>query len=1650
MMTINDILEIYRTAATERQKGTLFENLMMRWLSTDPRYASLFKQVWTWGESPIAVELGTKDLGIDLVALDNDGDWWAIQCKCYAEGTTIDKKDVDSFIANSGKKFQDPYTSAEVNYGHRMWISTSEHWGVNALESFEGQAIPTIRIHLHDLEISSVDWQKLYDGHDGETALQPGKQPRRDQLRVISNALAHYATGETRGKLIMACGTGKTYTSLRIAEEMLGEKSITLFLCPSIALLSQTLNAWMADKRQPIHAVCICSDASASMLNTEDDHIADSLSELPYPATTNVRSVCRQINKYRGEGGRIVIFSTYQSIGVVHDVQKEADFNIDLVICDEAHRTASVAASTGDEKCFTLVHDENYIRATRRLYMTATPKIYAPKAKAKAASDSALLYSMDDERVFGKTIDEISFSYAVQNGLLTDYKVLVLTMTENDIPKSLREKVQTDELQLRYDDTAKLIGCINGLSKRIALEDGVSFTAEELKNRMQRAIAFCSRISRTRKTPVDAVVSTEVAENMPKVSELYREQLSDEEAEKVVSVKAWHVDGSMPADERQRILDHLREDIPEGECHVVCNVQCLSEGVDVPALDAVLFLASKKSQVDIVQSVGRVMRNFRRGEGGKGDKGEKMFGYIIIPVVVPMHMSAEDALDNSDAFRPVWEILNALRSNDASFEAKVNTINLNKKKPVIVAPGTGTAFGGGFGIGAGDDGAGADAQSSFTFDWPEPAEWREMLYARMVKKVGNRIYWQNWSRMVGDMARTFQDRIYHTVVEEGQYTAEFNDFIEGLRADLNPAVSERQAIEMLAQHMIAQPIFDALFENYGFSSNNSVSKSMQRMLEVLADEAFRKDLDQLDDFYTNVRATVSETDNLAAKQRIIKDLYQGFFAEAFSAAVPQTTNTTAVKDKVIIYTPVECVDFMLRSADDLMRAEFGVGLTDEGVGILDPFTGTGTFLTRLLQIDGLIRPEDRERKYRSEIHANELLLLAYYVADANIETTFQEVDHRTADNYLTYDNICLTDTFQTAEPKQRTFELDDFFAGNTELVQQQKKANIRVIIGNPPYDVADKGIDYTVITDRIKQTYLSQKTTVLSKGSYNSYIMAFRWASDRLAQSPEGGVVAFITPANWLTGGTETGIRRCFENEFTSIYVFNLRGRQIGVKGEESRREGAKIFESGCRQPIAMTFLVRNPRKAGQKAEIHYFEVEDYIKTAAEKLQIVSSAKSVLSGNIAWRDITPNALHDWFDQRPDNDPFEALIPVAPTAKNFEKEQRSFFTANIIGVSSNRDVWVSGYNRKEIEDNVRAMLTEYEKIREDFETRKQVDPNAQPSIDKSDAAKKRIAWTVGLEGKVRQNTVITFQPDRFVSETYRPFVTQELYYDPNVIERPGLWRKVLPTTRHSNRVIAVSGDYTLMSSSIVDLHFIGDTHFFPLYTYSHISETGKVAEKNLFGELSVEGYETDGYKREDGISDWILKEVRERYGLRDEITKEGIFYYVYGILHSEEYRKRYAANLKRGLPRLPIVSRYEDFHAYAEAGRQLADLHINYVGRRAPAGVTVTGEESGNFHVEKMRYASKDDHTTIVYNDNIVISGIPREAEEYVLNGRTAIGWVIEFYRIKEDKQTGIVCDPNTAEEVKANPRYILDLLLSVIGVSVETVRIVRGLPKTIE
>ena len=1540
---------------------------MKTYFIKDPLYKERFSEVWLWSEwADLRPDFEGTDTGIDLVAEERQGGYCAIQCKCYAPGTQISKPHLDSFISASAR---DPFTA-------RIVVDTGDGWGPNAVKTITPLKPACTVLRFGDLASRPFDWPDLVHDEPEDLSFRHEPFSLRPHQKVAFDDVTGGFNDHDRGKLIMACGTGKTFAALRIAEAVAGIGGRVLYLVPSISLFQQSMREWATQRSIPHRYIGICSDTRAGR-NDEDA----SLQELEIPVTTNPKAISQALREARLDA-MTVVFCTYHSLGIVEDAQDDGAPAFDIVLCDEAHRTTGVERPGDRTSPFVLVHDAQRIRAAKRLYMTATPRLYTEGAKAKAASHDVEVFSMDDPATYGPELHRLPFSRAVERDLLSDYKVVVLAMSEQHVDAALQAHLASGDSEINITDAAKIVGCWRALqnpeNKRLS---------DAPIQHLTRAIAFTNTIVSSKRLEAhwDSIVGHAI------------DLLPEAERPDAFRCKTRHVDGQHHALERKARIEWLKAD-SEGTCRILSNARCLSEGIDVPALDAVLFMNPKNSQVDIVQAVGRVMR---KAEG-------KQYGYIVLPVAVPAGVDPAAALDDNERFAVVWSVLRALRSHDDRFDAEINKIDLND------TPTDRIIF-----SGDGLDGQGTPELPFPPLDLPPGA-----IFAKVVERCGDRKYWETWARDVADIFSRLVHRIEALLASPDNETLRewFDAFHEELKVSINASISRDNAIEMMAQHTLTRPVFEALFEQYDFAAGNPVAQALDSLGRDFGEFGLENETRDLERFYESVRMRARGLDNSEARQHVLMELYEKFFSTALKKDADRLG---------IVYTPVEVVDFIVNSADHVVRQEFGRSLSDEGVHVLDPFTGTGIFLVRLLQ-SALIGDADLARKYHGELHANELVLLAYYIAAIHIEEAFH--GRRGPDStYEPFEGIVLTDTFNLHT--DRTGFPMTWLPDNSERVERQQKLPIQVIVGNPPWSGKQKSsgdnnptIDYPELEKRVGETYAARSKATLKNSLYDTYKMAIRWASDRIGDQ---GVVALVSNGSWIDGNVDSGVRACLAEEFSSIHVLNLRGNQR-TQGERSRREGGKVFGQGSRAPVAITILVRNPDAAHDGCRILYRDIGDYLKRE-EKLAILHKAGSI-AGIEDWRTITPDRHHDWIGQR--SDAFQRLYPMGSKGAKAGTADDAIFKLFSNGYKTGRDAYLYNFSHDVCAENGKRMTDEYMSALDWL--------SDYPDKDVTEATKrhsKSVIWDVKLQTSLKAGRIPNSPLSSPRKVVYRPFVNQHLYADEFFAQRPAQTSALFPNETSENRAICVPGVGStkpfsaLVVDTMPDLNLLpAGGQCFPRYRYQRYADP----QGELPGIKSA-------LERNDNISDTALRAFRVRYN-DNTVTKDGIFDYVYGVLHAPSYRKRFVNDLVNELPRIPLAP---DFHVFAKAGRELAELHLGYeTCEEYPLDVTFTqpGEprpEQFRVGERAMRYVD-DEKTVLIVNNYIRLAGIPSAAHQYQVNGRTPLEWFIDRYKIVQDGKSGIVNDPNAWFD---DPQDLIAATRRIVAVSVETVRIVENLPE---
>ncbi|WP_052292022.1 DEAD/DEAH box helicase family protein [Natranaerobius thermophilus] len=1031
---LNRLNEIARNT---REQGDLFERFAVAYLKHDEYYGQLFSNIWRWSDWP--GRGNETDTGIDIVAEEKEtGKLWAIQAK-FHEGQ-LSLNDISTFLALSGQE----------RFSKRMLITTSS-LSSNAESALNNQDKPVVVLTLSDLLNSSIDWEQFTWSDPENITLKERKDLYPFQKEAVDSTIKGFKR-TNRGKLIMPPGSGKTFVSLKIAEkqEIAGPGGFVFFLAPSIALVEQTLRAWLSDTETPIKVFAVTSDHTVGQ---EDEYI-DRTNVLTIPPTTNAEELANGVQNV-SEDEMAVVVSTYHSIDVVSQAQDLGLPEFDVIFADEAHRTTGISDNQ-DASYYHKVHDEDFIKGSKRLYMTATPRVFVPRLREKVEEQGYEYFTMDDEDTYGEEFFRYGFGQAVDEGFLSDYKVIVFTVDEADVQRKLFSFLNQEDSP-EVEEASKIIGVWNALSGRIK--------DENINAPLKRAVSFTNRIADSKK----------FASKFVNTIEAYQENIDEDVEDDSCNFDIRHVDGSTTATNRKLLLDWLREEPDPGESKVLSNAQVLKEGIDVPSLDAIVFLRPKRSTVDIVQAVGRAMR---KAPG-------KEYGYVVIPVLVDPEEDAAEQLDNNEEFKKVWQILGALRSIDDRFDAEVRELSIKRGQTGETGESQGSDE---------DDSkleVQSDKQTQLTME-DFTGRLFDAILGKLVERVGDRGYLETWAKDVAAASTRIERHINEALESETEYGQKaqnaFYEFLSALRNVINPTVTEEDARSMLVQHIITKPIFDAVFGEYEFLQQNPVSLSFESVADVF--EVFvRKETRALDSFYRLVEVRAKGLDKESERQEFLRKLYDTFFKIAF----PKTAELLG-----IVYTPVEAVNFLVKSADAALQDEFGQSLEDEDVVILEPFSGTGTFLAQLMHH---ISPEGLQRKYNDgEIWGNEILLLPYYIALANIESTYYEI----TGEYKHFDNLLLVDSFQLMEDRDKP-QVELFPEQYAEQMEKQKEAKINVIISNPPWfawqDDENRGIqstDYELLDERIEESYAANSSARLKISLFDSYIRAIRMATDRI------------------------------------------------------------------------------------------------------------------------------------------------------------------------------------------------------------------------------------------------------------------------------------------------------------------------------------------------------------------------------------------------------------------------------------------------------------------------------------------------------------------------------------------------------------------------
>ncbi len=1058
--------------------------------------------------------------------------------------------------------------------------------------------------------------------------------------------------------------------------------------------------------------------------------------------------------------------------------------------------------------------------------------------------------------------------------------------------------------------------------------------------------------------------------------ECYDEELK-KKSFKNLQITIDHVDGTMNCKERLEKLEELNQFEPN-TCKVLSNARCLSEGVDVPALDSIVFFDGKSAMVDIIQAVGRVMRKAKH----------KKRGYIILPIALEESeiKNLDEAVNNTN-FKNIWKVIKALRSHDSSL---VDEATFKEKIKIFGS----------------DDGKKQNDEKTL-FDAILLQDLANAVYNVMPTKLGDRNYWENFTKKTGNIAKTLNNRLKIIFEKNPEF---FHGFLDSLRENIHQNIREDEALDMITSHIITKPIFDAIF---GDNIKNPIAKALDKMVLKLSDLGLEGETKDLKNLYESVKTEALHAKSQKSQQELIKNLYNTFFKEAFKKQSEKLG---------IVYTPIEVVDFILRATNGILKKHFNTDFNDKNITIFDPFTGTGSFIARLLSKENnLISDEALKEKFQKGLFAFDIVLLSYYIALINITQAAQNRDS----SLKNFKNIALTDSLDYLEEKTNkgVLPLYEDLKENKDIKDTLAGQNIRVIIGNPPYSSGAKSendnnqnLTHPKLEKWVYETYGKNSTAKMGKTTRDTLIHSIRMASDVLRDK---GVLGFVVNGSFIDSKSADGFRKCVAKEFSHLYVLNLRGN-ARTSGEERKKQGDGIFDSGSRATVAIIFFVKD--KDAPNHTIFYYEMGDYLKREA-KLNWLAGFENL--DLVPFKEITPNNKGDWINQR--NDDFEKLIPLKRDKKL--KIFDTIFDLNSNGVATSRDPWVYNFSPNALMQSVQNCIDTYnadlkrfnEVFREAFKQRtkgiKPGDRYKHLSDKEITTDKTKIAWVQNLKNQlIKGKKLDDFSQEKISVSLYRPFNKQYFYYERELAWSFYSMKKIFPDKSAQNVVIntvsMASRNFScLIANEITDVQTMANTQAYPLYHYDDLG------------------------RRYNAISGYALNLFRRHYK-DDSIVEEEIFYYIYAIFHHKGYLEKYKNSLAKEAPRIALS---EDFKELSMLGKELAELHLNYENGEMHTSVKYTtlmnAEVEGYYDVDKM--TKKGD--CIIYNQNITITQIPKKAFDYVVNGKSAIDWVIERYSITKDKESLIENNPNDY----AGGKYVFELLCRVITLSVKSVGLIE-------
>lgn len=1521
-------------------------------------------KIYLWKDFPYK---STIDLGIDIVyeeERDGVSDFVGVQCKFKEKNTTLYADDLKTFLGLLNSNFD--VAGKKRRYSRGEIYTTSSNVSKNLTAMLKDFNPTTKLITYSDFCKYPFDFTS-----DVENIKVVKKELRAYQKKAIEKITEGFLDTD-RGKLIMACGTGKTLVAVKVVKNF-SEKSI-LYLLPSLSLVQQTLNVFSSDSDFKLEVGIVCSAKDIKTPSNDDEHLItkeDLICVTGLKPTTDVKEISRFIDKESKKRTKI-LFCTYQSLDKIYEAYKtNQDLRkLDLVICDEAHKTAGVKEKEKISN-FRLIQDKSKILYDKILFMTATPKIYGGKAKKQAENASSIetLFSMDNESVYGKVFFEYNFDKAIKDGFLTDYKVVILKIKRSGLDKSKNGNVYfTKEFPFEFDKERNILDTENEQRSREGYHK-VIFDFLEDKG-IKRALNFTGKVSES-KDIKDTINQTEA-----------------NKANKG-NFEAYHLDGDNSIFQRKSGLDWLeKEEEDIKKIKIMSNAKLLTEGIDVPNIDCIIFSRPKSSTVDIVQAVGRAIRKSKN----------KQFGYIILPIIVPSDIDDKQAL-NSSQYKEIWKVLSALRSHDEALSLEIDKINFNTKPEKIDVVEyevdkhgnvtkieedveTQTRF------------SGLDKDASFD---------TSLIYTKILDEVGDTDYWDAWTNLIVDLFKKLKDKIHTELTKDEIFEKEFLEFIDFLKKTVKEDIDKETVEIMLCQHLISEPIFHSLFNDKDILSNIPIYKALEDVLSKL--QTTKDELrSELKEFYETVEKRAKNITNFKGRQDFLNKVYDDFFRKI---------DKEVSKSDGVFYTRQDVVQFMIRISNDIFKKEFNKDIDSKEVLIIDPFVGTGNFIVNILDYFRNTlntSKDDMAFKYTNDIFCNEINLLAYYIASVNIEYTYQELTQETNP----FKNISFVDTFKTLEDtlQEQTPEFTgDLFSTlndtNTKRIETQKKVQFNFLITNPPY-FRDKKGSYEKIDDKIESWY--QKNNDKSKNFmslYDHYVRTFVCIQERLDND---GVACVITNNSFIDNNTFYLFREHLQRNFYKVYHFDLKGAGRHLSKEEIKKQGGNVF--GIMTRVGITILVKKKEYQDSVGKVFLYSIKDYTKQE-EKLKILENIRTLDDLKDTLKEFSPVEQEEpykniWINQG-NKEYHNSFVNLCSKDNTL-----SIFTRNSKGLKSNRETWVIDFSREQLETKAKKLIEENNKIIKD-------------SLEKHNSKD----FVMNFEN-VPAKEKLYFKEDKVIEIFTKPFVKKWCYLEKKLFHSTyqtlNIFRK-----EHQNIGICLTdkghGDFSSVMSDInFNLALIKNTNVYPLYFF-----TDDILDSNI-NKGSLE----------------YLKKIYNK-----EITDKELFYYVYGITNSLEYKEVYENDLFRNDPKIPILKKVDDFLETSKIGQELSKLHLGYETLDPYQKIDTSLNEYDIVNREgftKLKY-NDIEKTSLKYNEHINIDNIPVDLfNKYLISGKNIVDHLIGYYKIQNKTDipyldnNKMFSNPNNFDtELKG--KYIYDLIQKGITLGIKTQKLLESIPK---